>query len=461
MKRFQSHQGFVVAGTHSSAGKSSVSMGLMRLLQNKGWSIKPFKIGPDYIDPGHHARACGLPSYNLDTVMCTKNYVKELFNDVVNENDLAIVEGVMGLHDGASPTSEKGSTAEIAKLLDLPVILVIDCRAMSRSSAAMVLGFMQLDPKLNLAGVIANNINSTRHAKTIKTSIERYTSAKLLACLPTVPELRIPSRHLGLQQSIEQKSDIYQKWAKHIESNIDLKQFIKVLKLTMPLRPIDNSNQDLKRWRGKQKPESLNIAIAKDEAFQFIYQDTLDFLAYHGFKISYFSPLHDPNLPDNVDVYYFPGGYPELHAQTLSANQSLISQIKKSQSAGKFIIGECGGLMYLGKKIIDQDGKKYPQVGIFNYSTSLKAKRLTLGYRKLVNINKTNSKSKIIVTGHEFHYSSLVSNKELPNWVQSTSKNKKEISDGFRNSNCFSFYSHIYWGSNTEWLKFIISLVRK
>jgi cobyrinic acid a,c-diamide synthase len=456
MKPNKNYRGFVVAGTHSSAGKSSVSMGLMRFMQEKGWSIKPFKVGPDYIDPGHHTRACGKPSYNLDTVMSTKKYVKDLFNDVMEENDLAIVEGVMGLHDGALPTSEKGSTAEVAKLLNLPVILVIDGRAMSRSSAAQVLGFMKLDPKLNLLGVIANNINSARHADIIKSSIEYYTSAKLLACLPTSQELIIPSRHLGLQQSIELKKDIYQKWAKHIQSNLDLKQFINVLKLKKPTRTKNSQKRESKRWGTKKKSDLLNIAVAKDEAFQFVYQDTLDLLNHQGFNITYFSPLNDSHLPDNIDALYFPGGYPELHAQSLSKNRSIMNEIKNVGSAGKLIVGECGGLMYLGKGFTDGAGKTHSLVGIFNYRTTLKQKKLTLGYRKLKSTPKVKSDSQLTLNGHEFHYSSLTSNKEIAKWSQTL--HNKQIVDGFRKFNCFSFYSHIYWGSSSAWMKFIVKL---
>jgi cobyrinic acid a,c-diamide synthase len=454
-------QGFVIAGTHSSAGKSSVAMGLMRLLTDKGWSIKPFKAGPDYIDPGHHTRACGKPSYNLDTVMCTKSYVKNLFNDVMGKGDLAIIEGVMGLHDGASPVSEKGSTAEVAKLLNLPVILVIDGRAMSRSSAAQVLGFMKLDPNLNLIGVIANNINSIRHAKILKDSIEHYTSAKLLGCLPTSKDLNIPSRHLGLQQSIEQKNSIYQKWAKHVESNIDMNFFIKFLKLNNPLHPKNIPAKVPQRWKTKAKHSLYKIAVAKDEAFQFVYQDTLDFLSHQGFTISYFSPLNDPHLPEKMDAYYFPGGYPELHAEALSNNHSLLSELKKAGAKGKLIIGECGGLMYLGKGIKDGLGTKHSMVGLFNYQTSLKTKKLTLGYRKLVESSKESLGKPVTINGHEFHYSSLINNKETPNWTQVTSANQKLVMDGFRKKNCFAFYSHIYWGSNRAWMNFIIRSIKQ
>ena len=447
------HQGLVVAGTHSSAGKSSVSMGLMRLLKNKGWSVKPFKVGPDYIDPSHHKRACSQPSYNLDTVMCSKKYVKDLFNDIMCKNDLAIVEGVMGLHDGASPKSEKGSTAQIAKLLNLPVILVIDGKAMARSAAALVLGYMKLDPKLNLIGVIANNINSARHADIIKTAIEHHTPTKLLACLPTSAELSIPSRHLGLHQGFEQKNDIYQKWAKHIESHMDLSPFLKLFKLKKPSRAISPAKQEPKRWRTKQKSGSYNIAVAKDEAFQFIYQDTLDFLSHQGFNISFFSPLHDAHLPANMDGYYFPGGYPELHAEALSKNRSLLKEVKKAGTSGKMILGECGGLMYLGKHITSETGKKFSMAGLFNFATSIKARKLTLGYRKLTNTSSKNKNP--VLFGHEFHYSTFTVNKERTQWTDCHSKKPVVLKDGYRIKNCHSFYTHIYWASNKDWLNYL------
>lgn len=445
--------GLVIAGTHSSVGKSSISSGLMHLLKQKGYSVKPFKVGPDYIDPGHHARACGQPSYNLDTVMCTQKYVKDLFNDIMNNDDLAIIEGVMGLHDGASATSEKGSTAQVAKLLGLPVVLVIDGRAMARSSAALVLGFMNLDPKVNLVGVIANNINSARHAQIIKDAVERYTPAKLLGSLPTAPELSIPSRHLGLHQGIEQKQDIYQKWAKHIESHIDLKKLIKIFKFK---KSSSKNKQSPQRWKTKAQPHSFNIAIARDEAFQFIYQDTLDYLEHQGFNISFFSPIDDSRLPKDMDGYYFPGGYPELHAEALSKNSSLRKDIKKVGSSGKMIIGECGGLMYLGKYITNEAGKKSPMVGLFDYSTSLKPRKLTLGYRKLKPTKTSNESKILILNGHEFHYSTFTVNNEKPNWINSHQKKGMSLSDGFTKNNCHSFYSHIYWASNKNWLNFLM-----
>jgi cobyrinic acid a,c-diamide synthase len=387
--------------------------------------------------------------------MCSKKYVKDLFNDVMSEEDLAIVEGVMGLHDGASPKSEKGSTAQVAKLLGLPVLLVIDGRAMARSSAALVMGFMKLDPKLNLLGVIANNINSTRHADIIKTAIEHHTSAKLIACLPTSPELSIASRHLGLQQGFEQKDDIYKKWAKHIESHMDLKKFFKLFKIKKATRSSPKTKQEAKRWRTGKKLTSFNIAVARDAAFQFIYQDTLDYLAHQGFNILFFSPLHDSHLPADMDGYYFPGGYPELHAEALSKNRSLLRDIKKTGVAGKNIIGECGGLMYLGKHITNAEGEKFPMVGLFDLGTSLKARKLTLGYRKLKPTKTSKNNSNLTLHGHEFHYSTFIKNSEQPKWKNHHNKKGMALKDGYRTKNCHAFYTHIYWARNSNWLNYL------
>jgi len=448
--------GLIIAGTHSSVGKSSISSGLMYLLKQKGYSIKPFKVGPDYIDPGHHARACDRPSYNLDTVMCTRKYVKNLFYDIMTKDDFAIVEGVMGLHDGASATSEKGSTAEVAKLLGLPVVLVIDGQAMARSSAALVLGFMNLDPEVNLVGVIANNINSSYHAEIIKDSIEKYTPAKLLGCLPTDPSLSIHSRHLGLHQGIEQKIDVYKKWSKHIESHINLKLFLKMFRVKKQKQESSHSNRIPIRWGTKAKSATFNMAIARDEAFQFIYQDTVDFLGHQGFNISFFSPIHDSYLPKDMNGYYFPGGYPELHAESLSKNSSIRRDIKKIGSSGKVIIGECGGLMYLGKHITNEAGKKLPMVGLFDYSTSLKSRKLTLGYRKLKPTKTITNNKTLVLNGHEFHYSNFTVNNEKPKWINSHSNKGNLHGDGFTIKNCHSFYSHIYWASNKNWLNFLM-----
>ena len=450
--------GIVIAGTHSSVGKSSIAIGLMQLLQRKGWSIKPFKVGPDYIDPGHHNRACSSPSYNLDTVMTSPNYVKSLFNDVMQKSDFAIVEGVMGLFDGASPKSEKGSTAEIAKLLNLPILLVFDARAMARSAAALVNGFLSMDKNLRFIGAVANNVNSPKHKSFLKDAIEYYTPLKLLGCIPNKPDLEIPSRHLGLVQGIEQKGDTYKKWADQIETHLDLRKLIGTLSLkTRSTRKI-NKKPPI-RWKTQKNSKPFTVAIAKDKAFQFVYQDTLELLQYYGGKIVYFSPMGDKHLPSNVDWLYFPGGYPELHAKALSSNLSMLKDVKKWNKSNRLLVAECGGLMYLGKTLNDTIGKSHKMAGIYNFSTTIKKKKLTLGYRKLraskdINLSKN-------LKGHEFHYSNFEKNQEKPLWCEKKVANPVKIKDGYRHLNSFVFYTHIYWGENESWLKFLLKIVEQ
>jgi cobyrinic acid a,c-diamide synthase len=457
-ERSKSVSGIVIAGTHSSVGKSSIAIGLMHLLHRKGWSIKPFKVGPDYIDPGHHNRACSNPSYNLDTVMTSPNYVKSLFNDVMQKNDFAVVEGVMGLFDGASPKSEKGSTAEIAKLLNLPVLLVFDARAMARSAAALVNGFLNMDKDLRFIGAVANNVNSPKHESFLKDAIEYYTPLKLLGCIPKTPDLEIPSRHLGLVQGVEQKGGIYKKWAGQIEAHLDLRNLIGTSPLkNKSTRKIDKNSSV--RWKALKNSRPFTVAVAKDKAFQFVYQDTLELFQHYGGEIVYFSPMKDKQLPSNVDWLYFPGGYPELHAKALSANLSMLKDIKKWNKSNKLVVAECGGLMYLGKSIKDSNGKPHKMAGIYSFSTTIKKKKLTLGYRKLK--ASKNIKLSQSLKGHEFHYSNFDKNLEKPLWHENKGVKPVKIKDGFRHLNSFAFYTHIYWGENEPWLKFLLKIVEQ
>ncbi len=452
--------GIIISGTTSYVGKSSISMGLMRLLKRKGYRVQPFKVGPDYIDPTHHVRACERPSYNLDSWMSTANYVKKLYCEKSQSADVAIVEGVMGLFDGAHPKQDRGSTAEVAKLLDLPVLLVIDGQAMARSAAALVQGFINFDPKIRIAGVIANRVNSPGHANLIKEAIEHYTSAKYLGYLPNNPDLQIPSRHLGLHLSGEQNPKIYDQWADHIEKHVDVKGLVKQLHIRKPAKGKSFLTQKNNSVQNK-KVADFQIAIAKDDAFLFIYQDTLELIEKSGGQIQFFSPLKDKKLPDHVDMIYFPGGYPELHLKTLSANKRLLNDIHRFGESGKPIVGECGGLMYLGQSITDANGKAHKTVGLFNFSTSIQHKKLTIGYRQFHHSSASTSGKNIFIKGHEFHSSSFTANKEKPLWTHSTKKRGPAIRDGYRYKNCFALYSHIHWASSPAWLKMILREIHR
>lgn len=449
----QNVKGLIIAGTSSDIGKTSVSLGLMRLLTQRGLNVSPFKVGPDYIDPGHHSRACGRPSYNLDSFMCSKPYVRKLFLEISSKSDISIGEGVMGLFDGASPIKDQGSTAEIAKLTGLPIVLIFNGAATARSAAALVQGFLNFDPELNFLGVIANRVNHSGHANIIKAAIEKYTSTKFLGYLPTDPSLTLPSRHLGLFQSHEKKESFYNKWADHLERHINIPFILKSIGLNK------KGASSTLRWAWKKGKRTYKVGIAKDEAFAFCYQDTLDIISHYGGEIQFFSPLKDKQLPKDCDWIYLPGGYPELHLKTLSTNKSMLRSIKEFGNSGKVIVGECGGMMVLGISISDEKNKSFPMVGLFNFSTTMNPKKLTLGYRNLKFQQSDTKKKPFSMRGHEFHYSGFIKNLETPCMKISNGKNSTETNDGYVYKNCFAFYSHIYWGSSSDWLKFILDKI--
>jgi len=456
-QNINSHSGIIISATHTSAGKSSFSIGLMRLLKRKSFDVQPFKVGPDYIDPGHHTIACGRPSYNLDSWMCSPNYIKVLFDEVMHPGRTAIVEGVMGLFDGAFAKKEKGTTGEIAKLLNLPVILIVDGSTSARSVAALVKGFIEFDPGINFLGVIANRVNHPRHAKLIDDAITHYTSIRFLGYIPNDPELAIPDRHLGLTQGLEQTDELYERWADHIEKHVDLKFISRHLKKRKQKSATTLSPHPL-RWRKAPKEPFFSVGIARDKSFQFLYQDTLDLIRHFGGEIRFFSPINDSHLPSGIDWLYFPGGYPELKLKELSQNKTLKSEIKRFGESGKVIIAECGGMMYLGKSIISEKGKPHPMVGLFNFSTSLKNKTMTLGYRRLKLSDSSKEIKSAILMGHEFHYSTLVNNREKPIMIQKFPGKRPDIHDGYRRKNCIATYTHIYWGNSKAWLKYILQL---
>lgn len=451
----QTWKGLIVAGTHSSVGKSSIAVGLMRCLKNRGHSVKPFKVGPDYIDPGHHRTASGKPSYNLDSWMCTPEYIADLFCDLVTSGDICVIEGVMGLFDGADSTKPTGSTAQIAHLLGVPIVLVIDGSMMARSVGALVQGFTQFDDKLNVIGVITNRVNSPGHGKILKEAIEHYTSAKFIGYLPNRNDLEIPERHLGLHLTHEQEPHLYENWASHIEQHLDVGGLLK--SLSQQKLKKDSSSLGFRRWKRNFERKPFSVAIARDEAFQFLYQDTLDLIRYYGGAIEYFSPLKDSSLPDNTDWIYLPGGYPELHAKQLNENTRILQAIKTFSDSGGLIIGECGGLMYLGHSLVDKQGDTYRMTGVFDFITSMKDKRLTIGYRKLKYSHPGQDSPPLVLTGHEFHHSNFQKNTETSLMNHCVDGKNLGRSDGYRSKNSFAFYSHIYWGSSIGWWEYLLN----
>lgn len=413
---------FLIAAPSSNSGKTTLTLGLLRLLHNRGLQVQPFKCGPDYIDTKHHTAAAASQSINLDTFMMSADHVQSLFHKY--DADISIVEGVMGLFDGADRM--KGSSAEIAILLNLPVILVINAKAMAYSAAPLLYGFKHFDPAVNIAGVIFNCVNTESHYRFLKEACEDV-GVEALGYVPVNENIRIPSRHLGL--NIGDEYD-YDSIADHIGKTVNVERLLEITTSTASIPYTQNTPQT----------GTLKIAIAKDEAFNFTYYENIEVLKQLG-EVTYFSPIHDTILPE-TDLLYLAGGYPELYVEALSANAAMREKIFNYCNNGGRVIAECGGMMYLGKSITDREGASYPMAGFLDITTSMEQAKLTLGYRT-VTINNN------ILKGHEFHYSTykeegdLVKTGEVQN-----AKGINVTTPVYRQKNVTASYIHFYWGEH-------------
>lgn len=419
---------FVIAAPWSNSGKTTFTLALCRLLKCQGLNVQPFKCGPDYIDTLHHSRAAGTPSINLDTVMMSEEHVQNLFRDYASNADVAIVEGVMGLFDGA--VKGQGSTAEIAKLLNLPVILVMNASSMAYSVAPILHGLKTFDPQVKIAGVVFNFVRTESHYAFLKEACEDV-GLKALGYLPPNEEIKIPSRHLGLfiENSFEKTMDLA---ASHVEAHIAVDLLLNCGKeLTGETKPRKTTLR--KKYR---------IAVARDNAFSFTYFQNLKKFDDLG-EILWFSPLHDTTLPE-ADILYLAGGYPELYLESLSGNKAMQQAIAAFATKGGKIIAECGGMMYLGKSITDEQGVVFPMAGIFDFSTSMENKKLTLGYRRV-------TFGKLSLAGHEFRYSSLIHHQAPPAVAQVYSARGIEVNTRlYRYKNVLASYIHFYWAEGNQ-----------
>lgn len=380
----------LIAGTHSGVGKTTITLGLMAALRRRGLKVQPFKVGPDFIDPSHHTAICGRPSRNLDPYMMTIDGVKRSFCSGIEGADVAVVEGVMGLYDGMD-ASEIGSTAEVAKALGIPVLLVQNVHGMSRSAAAIELGFTSFDPSVHIAGTILNRVGSERHLSMLKNSLR----LPILGAIPRRMEIEMKSRHLGLKMGFEIEHDL-NSLASLVEDNADLDMILSLKREPCP------------EQKEEAMPEkAVKIGVAFDEAFCFYYQENFSKLQKRGAELVFFSPLRD-EMPD-VDGLYIGGGYPELHAEELERGKAR-EQIRKASEDGMPIYGECGGLIYLCESIISEGSSSasHRMVGALPAITIMTKKLQALGYveaevighNPVVKLGRT-------IRGHEFHYSRI------------------------------------------------------
>ncbi|MEC5317831.1 cobyrinate a,c-diamide synthase [Brenneria populi subsp. brevivirga] len=396
---------FVIAGTGSGCGKTTVTLGILRALMRRGVAVQPFKVGPDYLDSGWHSAVCGVASRNLDAFMLPAATLNGLYNQHMRRAEVAVIEGVMGLYDGYGTDPDYCSTAAMAKQLGCPVILLVDGKAASTSVAATVMGFCRFDPALTIAGAIVNRVNSAQHYALIRHAIERYCGIPVLGRLPVMDDVALPSRHLGLIPAQERANDDlrWQRLARQVEETIELDRLLALC------GDAPSPAGEAPVLPAAALADGLTLALADDEAFNFYYPDNLDLLEQAGVRIQRFSPLHDRRLPD-CQMIYIGGGYPEIHAPRLAANTSMHRALQDAHRRRIPLYAECGGLMYLGSALTAPDGRRHAMAGILP-GESVMGKRLTrFGYCQARATRDTLlAAAGETLRGHEFHYSDFSS----------------------------------------------------
>jgi cobyrinic acid a,c-diamide synthase len=453
----------VIAGTQSNVGKTTVTLALLAALKARGRRVQPFKVGPDYIDAGHHTAAIGRPSRNLDGWMLKAETNRGTFLRAAADADIAIIEGMMGLFDGSSPTSEIGSTAEMAKLLGAPVLLVIDGSAMARSAAAMVSGYAKFDPALKVAGVLFNRVSSEGHFQLLKEAVETEAKVPVVGYLKPDKTLTIGDRHLGLRTAIEQGStDLYDKLGRAAAETVDLDK-VEALARSVNDEWLEVKGMDKTSPHGSPftSHQLVRVGVAYDPAFCFYYPENLELLEAEGAELVRFSPMRDRVLPE-VDLLYLGGGYPELYGDALAKNSSIRGAIRDFAERGGTIYAECGGLMYLTQAIRDFEGLAHEMVGLFPAEAVMRKPGLTLGYREIELAKPCVIGSVgLKVRGHEFHYSSLVSKGPLDYACAVTdAKEQPRTPDGLVRGNTVALYAHLHFSSQPAVARALVASAR-
>ena len=417
----------LIGALHSGSGKTTVSMGILRALVRKGLQVQPFKCGPDYIDTRFHAVATVRDSVNLDTWLASGMHVREVYGRYGAEADACVVEGVMGLFDGYDRM--KGSSADIARLLDIPVLLVVSARSAAYTVAALLRGVRDFVPGLRMAGVVFNQVGSPRHARLLEQACDDA-GLRCFGFLPKSEGLEVPSRHLGLTLAAEQQMNLWiDRAADLVEQHLDLQGLMEASTC-----PFAAPAASLPPFRG-----TMRVAVARDAAFNFLYRENLDRLAEKG-PLTFFSPLAGDPLPD-ADLVYLPGGYPELFVRELSMRRSTMEQLSAYAEAGGRILAECGGMIYLSSFIVCVGEGSFRMCGVLPFTATMEGARLQLGYRRLIDAAGREWR------GHEFHYSKLQSPDVLPSVAQQYDARGETVTTPlYRYKNVMAGYTHLYWG---------------
>jgi cobyrinic acid a,c-diamide synthase len=428
----------VVGAASSGSGKTTLSVALAAALRARGLSVAPFKCGPDYLDPGYHARASGVASHNLDGWMMGEEAVLATFARAARGADVAVVEGMMGLFDGASPTSDEGSTAQIARWLGAPVVAVIDAAGMGRTAAALARGLASFDPALRVGAIVCNRLGSRGHLELLRQAVA---APPMLGGLPARDDLAFPERHLGLVTAASAlRDEQLAAWARVSEEWLDLEGLL-ALARTAP--PLEVAAATAERATGPR----CRIGVAFDEAFHFYYEDNLARLEVAGAELVRFSPVHDSQLPD-VDGLLLGGGYPEVHAAALAANRSMREAVRAFAAAGRPVYAECGGLMYLASRIRTADGREHDMVGLIPGVAVVRDRLQALGYAEVTTRAETIlGPAGLTFRGHQFRYSELEVPPSVPRVYAVSGRRGTALDEGYTSGSVLASYVHAHWAS--------------
>lgn len=448
----------IVGACQGRSGKTTFTLGLLQALKERGTNVQPFKKGPDYIDPSWLTYASGRECRNLDAFMMDKDILVRTFINNSHDKEVSVVEGAMGLFDGLD-LEGSGSTAEVAYMIQAPVILVVNCQRMTRSVAALVNGVVSFDPRIKIGGVILNNVARPRHQKMLTAAIGKYCQVPVVGILPKSSDVEIPDRHLGLVPATEKDELVgrVERLGRLVRENVDIEKILEIAQNAPALPNVASSSFP------KRVSSVVKIGVIRDKVFSFYYPENLEALEQQGAELVYINSLADPNLPQ-VDALYIGGGFPEMFARELAENSLLRENIKKSIEKGLPVYAECGGLMYLGRRIIWTD-KSYDMVGALPFDINMEKKPQGHGYT----INRVKKGNPYLpcgleIKGHEFHNSRLINlDSSLVKFGFEVKRGKgitgKE--DGILYRNVFAGYNHLHAASVPQWAEGMVTVAKK
>ena len=449
----------IISALRGGSGKTILSIGVIGAWKQQGKTVIPFKKGPDYIDAGWLALAAGQPCYNLDSFLLNQTQILKSFIRHATPSGISVVEGNRGLYDGIDLNGAT-STAELSKLLGLPVILCLDCAKSTRTMAAVLLGCLHFDPDVSIQGVVLNRVAGSRHERIVRTSIEHHCGIPVIGAIPAM-DSQFPERHMGLVPTLEHDwaAESVNAVSRVVKANLDLDRLEAIANRSLPVTAQEYPPKDQPKAQTVETPVTVRaekpiIGIIRDSAFQFYYPENIEALVLAGAELVFLSPLTQQHLPD-LDALYIGGGFPETHARVLAENTSFSSELKHLADCGLPIYAECGGLMYLGKEIILEDAA-YPMAGVLPIVFGLSPKPKGHGYT-MVTVDRNNPfyPDGMEIRGHEFHYSWVASFEETADcklvFYMKRGTGFMNSRDGVCYKNVLATYTHIHASGTPEW----------